>query len=441
LKSWERRGKRALTRALSRALRRPKSSEPLADLATLQRILLVRQHNQLGDMLLGSPLLRAVRARAPHARIDLISGPFNHEAVRLSRHVDEVLLYDKQRLMRRPLDAKRFVERLTDARYELALVVSTVAFSHTSAWLAVASRAARRAGRPGPDGRGADVASELFDWVLPDPIPGRHQTGVHLDVVTPFGAADYDWRPDITLDEAEASTGRTALLTALGPPGGSLRVVVHPGAGKESNRWPAERFGEVARSLRAVGHRVAVCAGPNERSLLPRVDAGSGTALPRLPELSIHGLGGALADADLAIVNDTGVLHLAAAVGTATLGLFGPTDPAIWCPAAPRVWTLRGSDGHVATLPADRVARAAVELAAYLQEQRPRPPAGSSPRRRGRRGRGLRREDRVPRAELARRRGYGHRRAAPALRRAHPDAEIDVLIPPRSRTSTRATPT
>ena len=149
---------------------------------------------------------------------------------------------------------------------------------------------------------------------------------------------------------------------------------MHPGAGKESNRWPAERFGEVARSLRAVGHRVAVCAGPNERSLLPRVDAGSGTELPRLPELSIHGLGGALADADLAIVNDTGVLHLAAAVGTATLGLFGPTDPAIWCPAAPRVWTLRGSDGHVATLPADRVARAAVELAAYLQEQRPRPP-------------------------------------------------------------------
>lgn len=366
LKSWERRGKRALTRALSRTVRRPPSRDPLPDFASLERILLVRQHNQLGDMLLGSPLLRAVRARAPHAVIDLVSGPFNHEAVRLSRHVDEVLLYDGQRLLHRPLDAKRFAERLADGRYDLALVVSTVAFSHTSAWLAVASRARKRAGRPGPEGRGADVARDLFDWVLPDPLPERHQTGVHLDVVTPFGAPDDDWHPEITLDGSEAASGRAALATVLGLAGGGLRIVMHPGAGKEANRWPAERFGQVARALHAAGHRVAVCAGPGEHGLLPRVDAGGGVALPRLPSLSVHALGGALADANLVIVNDTGVLHLAAAVGAAALALFGPTDPAIWCPASPRVWTMRASTADVAALGADAVARASVALAAHL---------------------------------------------------------------------------
>ncbi len=366
LKRWERRGKQALTRALGRALGRKPSGAPPPDLASLQRILLVRQHNQLGDMILGSPLVRAVRARAPHARVDFVSGPFNHEAVRCSRRLDEVLLYDKERLLRRPLDARRFASRLKDAKYDLALVVGTVAFSHTSAWLAVVSGATRRAGRPGPGGKGAAIAGDLFDWVLPEPSPDRHQTAVHLDLVTPFGAPDDDWHPEIDLDPADAAVGRAALASALGLKGGTLRVVVHPGAGKVPNRWPAERFGEVARALRAVGHRVAVCAGPAERALPAAVDAGAGVALPRLPVLSVHALGAALAEADLAIVNDTGVLHLAAAVGTRVLALFGPTDPAIWCPASPRVWTLRAPGGDLTSLPAEDVVRAAVGLAAHV---------------------------------------------------------------------------
>ena len=378
LKRWERRGKQVLTRALTRAVGRGPAAGPPPDFSSLERILLVRQHNQLGDMLLGSPLLRAVRARAPQARIDFVSGPFNHEAVRRSRHVNEVLLYDKERLLRRPLDAKRFADRLRDADYDLALVVSTVAFSHTSAWLAVISGARRRAGRPGPDGTGADVARDLFDWVLPPPVAGRHQSGVHLDLGTPFGASDEDWHPEIDLDPADAAVGRSALAAAVGLRGGGLRVLLHPGAGKVPNRWPAERFGEVARALRAVGHRVAVCAGPTERALLSALDGGAGAVLPRLPSLSVHALGAAFAECDLAIVNDTGVLHLAASAGTHVLGLFGPTDPAQWCPASPRVWTLRPPDGVLGSLDAALVVREAVGLAAHLAGA-PRMPRGLRP--------------------------------------------------------------
>lgn len=366
LKRWERRGKQVLTRALGRALGGRREASPMPDLASLERILLVRQHNQLGDMILGSPLVRAVRARAKDARIDFVSGPFNHEAVRCSRHLDGVFRYDKERLLRRPLEARRFAARLQDAKYDLALVLGTVAFSHTSAWLAVVSGAARRAGRPGPGGKGEEVARDLFDWVLPAPADARHQTAVHLDLGTPFGAPDDDWHPEIDLDPADAAVGRAALAAALGLKGGSLRIVLHPGAGKVPNRWPADRFGEVARALRAVGHRVAVCAGPAERSLPAAVDAGAGVALPHLPVLSVHALGAALAEADLAIVNDTGVLHLAAAAGTRVLALFGPTDPAIWCPASPRVWTMRAADGVLDSLAAQDVARAAVGLAAHV---------------------------------------------------------------------------
>jgi ADP-heptose:LPS heptosyltransferase len=364
LKTWEKRGKRVLTRGLGRVLRvRPEAGAP-PDLAGLRSILLVRPQNQFGDMLLASPLFRAVRERAPGARIDLVAGDANVDAARGNRHLDEVLLYDKQECLRRPHRAKRFADRLRDARYDLALVSSTVSFSMTSAWLAVLSGARRRAGRPGPGGRGAGVASDLYHWVLPEPIEGRHQTGVNLDLAAPFGVAGEDWTPEIHLTPDEVARGRRLLEEALGPPGGSSRIVLHPGAGKAPNRWPAERFGEVGAALLAEGHRVVVTTGPRESGLYSRVNAGAGARLPRLPATDVRTLGGAIRAADFLLANDTGVLHLGAATGTPALGLFGPTDPAIWCPAAPTVRWLRAPDGDLSRLEVDAVRVGALAFAA-----------------------------------------------------------------------------
>ncbi|HMB69707.1 MAG TPA: glycosyltransferase family 9 protein, partial [bacterium] len=331
LKRWEKRGKRGLTRVLSRALRARDPVSELPDFRDLESILLIRQHNQLGDMLLTTPVFRAIRARAPRARLDLVSGPANHEAVRECAHLDEVLMYDKAACLRDPRAAKRFADRLRGARYDLVLVLSTVSFSYTSGWLAALAGARRRAGRPGPDGRGESTARDLFHWVLPPPEPGRHQAGVNLDLATPFGAAGDDWSPEIFLEERDEAEGCEALDDRLGPTGDGLRVVIHPGAGKRPNRWPAERFGEVARALAAAGHRVAVATGPSETDLFAGVDRGAGCALPRIPGLGLHALAGAIKHADLLLANDTGVLHLGAAVGVPVLTLFGPTDPAQWC--------------------------------------------------------------------------------------------------------------
>jgi ADP-heptose:LPS heptosyltransferase len=364
LKSWERRGKRGLTRVLASVLRARGAAPPLPDLRELRSILLVRHHNQLGDMLLATPAFRAVRRRAPTARIDLVAGPENVEAVRGNVYLDEVLLYDKASWRRRPLLAKRFVERLRDARYDLVVAFTTVAFSHTGAWIAALSGARLRLGRLGPGGDGRAEAEALFHWVLPAADPSRHQTGVNLDVVTPLGAPSDDWRPEIFLGREEVEEGRATLDARFA--GGGLGVVVHPGAGKLPNRWPAERFGEVARALVENGHRVAIAAGPDETDLLDRVDRGAGRPLPRIPQVGVRVLAGVLQHADLVLANDTGVLHLGAAVGTPVLALFGPTDPAIWCPAAPAVRWLRAPGGDLARLDTEDVKAAALGLADAL---------------------------------------------------------------------------
>jgi ADP-heptose:LPS heptosyltransferase len=365
LDGWERRAKRVLTRALSQVLRARGAAPPLPDLRDLRSVLLVRHHNQLGDMLLATPVFRAVRRRAPSARIDLVAGPENHDAVRGNAHLDEVLLYDKAAYRRRPLAGKRFVERLRDARYDLVIAMTTVAFSQTGAWIAALSGARLRLGRLGPDGDGRREAEGLFHWMLPAADPSRHQTGVNLDVVGPLGAPTDDWRPEIFLAREEAEAGRELLEQAIGG-GDRLRIVIHPGAGKILNRWPAERFGEVARALVEGGHRVVTAAGPKETNLLERLDRGAGRPLPRIPACGVRVLGGTLKEADLVLANDTGVLHLGAAVGTPVLALFGPTDPAIWCPAAPAVRWLRAPGGDLSRLAADDVITAALGLADAL---------------------------------------------------------------------------
>ena len=238
--------------------------------------------------------------------------------------------------------------------------MSTVAFSYTSAWLAALSGARRRAGRPGPGGAGVDTAEKVFHWVLPEPVDRRHQSGVNLDLVAAFGAPDDEWAPEIFLTPSELRAGEEALDQTLGVAGaGGPRVVIHPGAGKLPNRWPAERFGQVARALREQGCRVAIGTGPSEVDLFPRVNEGAGETLPELPPLPVRAVGASFRAADFALVNDTGVLHLAAAVGTRTLTLFGPTDPEQWCPAAPHVAYLHAPHGELDALPTEDVRAAA----------------------------------------------------------------------------------
>jgi ADP-heptose:LPS heptosyltransferase len=263
--------------------------------------------------------------------------------------------------------AKKFIARLRAASYDLALVMSTVAFSCTSAWLAVLSGAHRRAGRPGPDGRGEEIARDVYHWVLPAPLAGRHQSAANLDLVAPFGASGEDWRPELSLSFAERQDGEKLLACPLGEAGGEgLRVVVHPGAGKRPNRWPAERFGALVAALRAAGHRVAVAVGPREEELLAALDRGAGQPVARLARAPVRVLAGAIAAADLLLANDTGILHVGAAVGVPVLAFFGPTDPAQWCPAAPRVWALRAPAGDLALLSEQEVVPVALQVAAHL---------------------------------------------------------------------------
>ncbi|HET7295379.1 MAG TPA: glycosyltransferase family 9 protein, partial [Vicinamibacteria bacterium] len=131
-------------------------------------------------------------------------------------------------------------------------------------------------------------------------------------------------------------------------------LALHPGSGSTRKNWPAERFAGLADTL-APGTAYALVEGPADATAVACV-------LERAPRavvvrgLSPLALASLLAQASLYVGNDSGVSHLAAAVGAPTLALFGPTDPAVWAPVGPRVATLRAPSGDLERLDVDAVA-------------------------------------------------------------------------------------
>jgi ADP-heptose:LPS heptosyltransferase len=333
-------GKGAVVTAVARLFRRP----PLTpeDLRALRpaTILVVRQHNQMGDMVCATPALRAIRETWPEARIALVTAPVNVEVVRHNPHIDRVLVF-AQRLWRRPWALAGFLREVRGLRAELAFVLTSVSFSVTSAALALASGARWVVGS---DSRpfGWDLSRYAFSLELPaSPLLDRHAVEHSLAPLAAVGVTTRNLATVVRPAPTETAAADAVLAELDLAPG---FWCVHPGAGKAQNVWPAASFAAMIRRARAAGHHVLVLHGPTDgpalgalRDALAGEDDGVGVA----PTVAVGTAAALLTRADRFLCNDTGIMHVAGAVGVPTLALFGPTDPALWKPPGAHVIALR----------------------------------------------------------------------------------------------------
>lgn len=330
--SATRRAKRLLMRPLARWLRR----EPLTPAALLAlrptRILVVRQHNQMGDMVCATPGLRAIATTWPGAQVALVTSPVNAGVVDGNPHLARVLVFEKP-LRRLPA----FVREVRAWRAELAIVPSSVSFSLTSALIGLCSGARHVVGA---DSRpfGWDFSARCFSLLMPaSPVVDRPAVDHALAPLRAVGIDTADTSTIVVPTPAQRAEA-AAIMAALGLADGFWAL--HPGAGKRQNAWPAARFAELARRAAAAGHRVLVLHGPADGAALaafsppaPGVDVA--------PPCPVGTTAALLERADRLLCNDTGVMHVAGALRVPTLALFGPTDPALWKPPAPEVRALR----------------------------------------------------------------------------------------------------
>lgn len=326
-----------------------------------QRILVVRQHNQMGDMVCATPCFRALREAFPRARIALVCSPVNRDVVLHNPHLDEILVFDK-RSCRNPLRLLEFLRGLRRFAPDLAFVLNSVSFSVTSAAFAAVSGAAAIVGG---DSRpfGYDISRHAFSLEMPSlPEPDRHAVEHCLAPLQAIGISTDDLSTVVAASDRERRRAAAILDEA---PGSGPLWLMHPGAGKKQNLWPAERFAAVAARAAAAGARVLVLQGPADAEVMSRFSAAlrpeAGGDLPAgvrsAPPAAVGTCVALLEAADRFLCNDTGLTHVAGAVGTPTLALFGPTDPGLWLPRSAAMRHLRAEDGSLSALDVDTVWR------------------------------------------------------------------------------------
>lgn len=326
-------------------------------------VIVIRQHDQLGDMLCAVPLLRALRRRFPRAHITLIANPVNYAIMQHHPYIDELLNYDKRLFFRRPTAFFRFYQSIRNRRYDLAVVPATVSLSLTSSILAYLSGAAIRVGPERLQGQENPV-SFLFnvrttlDWSSDS---HRHQTLRTIDVVKPLAISpsDFSHRIGITDDERSEAARFLASLEAEH----DRLVGFHPGAGKIPNRWPPDRFAAVANSLfEQLSAGIVVTAGPMDDEPLHLM-----VRHLRCPHLvvrrkTIREVAAIISRLTLFVTNDTGVMHVAAGVETPTLSLFGPTDPRQWAPLGGQHRYIASRTGRIEDIEVGEVLRTATAI-------------------------------------------------------------------------------
>lgn len=292
-------------------------------------VILVRLPNWLGDTIMALPALHGLRASLPRARIVLVgrwASLLEGQAV-----AEAVLPYPRDRGAR-----SRLAAVLRDSWPDTAIVLPN---SFESAL------AARRWGARARLGYDADLRGWLLTHTLPIPSPRRHQVDEYRELLEAGGVVTGSDPPTFRRPPHPAAEGEIdALFKKAGLAPGDSAVGLHLGASFGSSKlWSPAAYAELSSRLRRAGALPVLLGAGSEEASAAAVIASAGEDIASLvgrdrPDLLPH----VLARLSCLVSADTGVAHLAAAVGTPTVTLFGPTDPRLTSPRGRRARAIEG---------------------------------------------------------------------------------------------------
>ena len=266
-----------------------------------QKILLIRL-SSLGDIVLTTPAIRAVRAHFPNAYIAMLVAKQSAEILRENPHLDEIIRFDRLAKDKDTWEMLRVIRLLRERKFTL-----TIDFQRKfrTELLMSFSGAAERIGK----GR--------FCTVRVHERGNKHATTHYFDMLHAAGIPAEDQRLELFLAESERLAAAQRLDTA-GVNNRALTVGLFPGAGWQLREWMPERFAAIGDRL--VAHfnaNVLIFGGPKEAELVQTVaNLMNAHAIPFAGNLQVRELAACLEKCDLFLTNDTGPMHIAAAVGT-----------------------------------------------------------------------------------------------------------------------------
>lgn len=283
------------------------------------RSILVIKLRAIGDVLLSTIVLRNLRAAFPGARIVFLTEPPARDVVARHPDVDEVIVHD-----RAALTGLRLIRAVRRRRFDLVIDL----FGNPRSALVTRLSGARF--RVGYRFR---LRSYAYTVVVTPRGDRVHNTQFNLDALEAMEVAIVDRNLYFPVAPEEERFATQALAEA----GTGLRIAVNAGGGWYTKRWGLERFAALAdRLVDAFGVRIILPWGPGQLGDAERLRSLMRREVVVLPPTTLGELAAVLRQVSLMITNDSGPMHIAAAVGTPVLGIYGPTDPGLQGPYGPR---------------------------------------------------------------------------------------------------------
>lgn len=297
--------------------------------------ILIRATNWVGDAIMALPAIRAVRGRFPGAEIAIVARPYVADIYRHQNVADCLIPYDVGRLHAGLFGREHLAAELREQKFDVALLLQN---AFDAAWLVW------RAGIPERIGYARDGRSPLLTKAVRVAKPGEipsHEKFYYLELLRRAG-----WLESLP-DEAfirlrvteEKLQHASQVFAQAGVRPKSLRVAIGAGASYGSAKcWPPSRFAALANLLQSQSDADIILFGTAAEAAVssaiaaemrrPPIDLTGKTAVADLPAL--------FSQCQLFVGNDSGAMHIAAAVGLPVVAVFGPTDPLGTAPVTPR---------------------------------------------------------------------------------------------------------
>jgi len=315
-----------------------------SELGNPSRILIIRQHNQFGDLLASISLFRAVKETFPESELNVVTSPANYIALDSNKYIDRNFIFDKKKIF--SLKYYKELMKFLRKRYDLAIVPATVSISFTSCLLARISDAAIRIGPSSLNGE-KNKYSFLFDRQVDldwREYPDEHVSDFILDIVRPFGIITETFTSHITFRGKENSAVKQFLFNQ-GYRKDKLLIGFHIGAGKPKNRWSLDKYVELMKRLNEKYPAFFFLTGSSaDNEELAYFSEKSNIKSIQFLNKQIPELAALISKCHLFITNDTGVMHVAGATKCPQISIFGPTNPFNWAPLGPNKYFVRKSE-------------------------------------------------------------------------------------------------
>jgi lipopolysaccharide heptosyltransferase II len=297
---------------------------------SLARNLLCVRLDALGDVLMTTPALRALRDGGER-KVTLLTSPAGGAVAEMVPDVDDAIVYESPWMKATPPRAsaaadQRLIALLKERQFDAAVIFTVFSQNPLPAALLcylaeIPLRLAHCRENP---------YQLLTDWI-PETEPQariRHEVRRQLDLVAAVGFQTHDERMQLTPPPAAVQHVQQ-MLTDLNLADSPDWIAIHPGASAPSRRYPAEHYARVAQTLSAThGLRLILTGGANEVELVESIrSAVTADSISLAGELSLAELAALIARASLLLTNNTGPAHLAAAVGTPVVDLYALTNP------------------------------------------------------------------------------------------------------------------